>query len=415
MKIVYLLNSIGNTGGAIVLYNFIENLVNRKYEVYIVTPSICLRWEKGTREKILTSKEIQSKEKRNYSILRRFLKSTVGKKVVASDEWFERVGLINATKQIVKNFREEVKNCDILVCTLWTTAFAAYFLADKVSKIFYHIQQYEELLSPESKIKREYARMTYFYPFHLITNSTWVKNILQRVFNKPSYLVCPGIDLNVFYPNTDYKVKYNSTKQRFLISSFVDAKRKFKGSGDLFEVINILNREIGKDRVLFRLFGFSIPSYYSQIENVEFEGIIPHRKLRDFYSSTDLFIWPSWYESFPLPPIESMASGTALVSTQFGTEDYAVDGYNSYVVLPRSPVKLAEKVVTALDNIKETGKLVENALLTVKQFCWEKQTDKLEQIFNEAECIEISSELNWLVESLINGKNIEQVNERIIK
>jgi glycosyltransferase involved in cell wall biosynthesis len=56
---------------------------------------------------------------------------------------------------------------------------------------------------------------------------------------------------------------------------------------------------------------------------------------------------PSWYESFPLLPIEAMACGTSVITTPYGTEDYAIDGHTAIVVRPR----VVSDFVVALDGL----------------------------------------------------------------
>jgi glycosyltransferase involved in cell wall biosynthesis len=61
----------------------------------------------------------------------------------------------------------------------------------------------------------------------------------------------------------------------------------------------------------------------------KFHGALGHDELSRLYAESDIVLCPSWYESFPLPPIEAMACGTAVVTTPYGTEDYAIDGHTA--------------------------------------------------------------------------------------
>jgi glycosyltransferase involved in cell wall biosynthesis len=60
--------------------------------------------------------------------------------------------------------------------------------------------------------------------------------------------------------------------------------------------------------------------------------------LAKLYSSSDVLIFTSCREGregFDLPPLETMASSTAVATTDCGgVRDYAVDGYNSLVTQP---------------------------------------------------------------------------------
>jgi len=57
--------------------------------------------------------------------------------------------------------------------------------------------------------------------------------------------------------------------------------------------------------------------------------------LAKLYSSSNVLIFTSCREGFDLPPLETMASSTAVATTDCGgVRDYAVDGYNSLVTQP---------------------------------------------------------------------------------
>jgi glycosyltransferase involved in cell wall biosynthesis len=67
--------------------------------------------------------------------------------------------------------------------------------------------------------------------------------------------------------------------------------------------------------------------------------------IASFYRSCDLFVLPSLYEGFPLPPLEAMACGTAVVISDCGgMRDYAVDGSNALVVPTADTAAIAAAV-----------------------------------------------------------------------
>ena len=57
-----------------------------------------------------------------------------------------------------------------------------------------------------------------------------------------------------------------------------------------------------------------------RLENhIHFKGFIPDNKLQNFLSEADVFLYPSFYEGFGFPPLEAMACGTAVVSSNTGS------------------------------------------------------------------------------------------------
>ncbi len=92
------------------------------------------------------------------------------------------------------------------------------------------------------------------------------------------------------------------------------------------------------------------------IENsVSFLGSIPQKRLPLFYSAADLCVVPSYYESFCLVILESMACGTPVVSTNVGVAAGLIQqGKNGYLVADNEPYKLAQGIGQLL-SLKNNG------------------------------------------------------------
>lgn len=52
-----------------------------------------------------------------------------------------------------------------------------------------------------------------------------------------------------------------------------------------------------------------------KIRDVYFMGYVPDHDLDTFFHNAEAFVWPSLYEGFGLPPLEAMAKGTPVVSS----------------------------------------------------------------------------------------------------
>ena len=103
--------------------------------------------------------------------------------------------------------------------------------------------------------------------------------------------------------------------------------------------------------------------------------------LRQLYSYADIFLWPSRQEGFGLPPLEAMACGAAVLSTDTGAiRDYAVDNINTLIVPPNQPDLLAQKLIQLIDNSDLRLSLGQAASEMAKKFDWEESTTQLENI-----------------------------------
>lgn len=86
------------------------------------------------------------------------------------------------------------------------------------------------------------------------------------------------------------------------------------------------------------------------IENrVSFPGLIKQEQLLYYYSAADVCVSPSYYESFGLTPLESLACGTPVVATDVGAaKDIIRDEAAGYVVPDNAPRLLANKIALIL-------------------------------------------------------------------
>jgi len=86
---------------------------------------------------------------------------------------------------------------------------------------------------------------------------------------------------------------------------------------------------------------------YRSIEGVEVTGFVSRERLRDLYRSAKIFIYPSRYEGFGIPPLEAMACGAPVIATRTGAiADYAEGA--ALLVDPASPSQLREAIIRLL-------------------------------------------------------------------
>lgn len=86
-------------------------------------------------------------------------------------------------------------------------------------------------------------------------------------------------------------------------------------------------------------------------DNIIFTGPKQPLELKYYYSAADIFISTPWYEPFGITPLESMACGTPVIGSDVGGIKYTVkDGETGYLVPPRNPLKLSNKIKKLLTN-----------------------------------------------------------------
>jgi D-inositol-3-phosphate glycosyltransferase len=84
-------------------------------------------------------------------------------------------------------------------------------------------------------------------------------------------------------------------------------------------------------------------------DKVIFRGNVPQTKLATYYSAADVLAIPSYYESFGLVALESLACGTPVVASDVGDlRNIIVDGKTGFVINDASPEVFADKLEAIL-------------------------------------------------------------------
>jgi len=105
--------------------------------------------------------------------------------------------------------------------------------------------------------------------------------------------------------------------------------------------------------------------------SVTFLGLIRQEKLPCFYSAANVCVVPSYYESFGLVALESMACGTPVVATNVGDFKSIIrQGETGYVVMDNAPRRLADKIALLLSKPSPNTKSALSIRESVTRFSW---------------------------------------------
>ena len=102
------------------------------------------------------------------------------------------------------------------------------------------------------------------------------------------------------------------------------------------------------------------------------------------YALADVFVFPSLYESFGLPPLEAMACKKPVVVTDCGgISEYAVHNKNCLVVPLNDVKKFVGAVSYLLEHPDFAKRLGGEGQKVAKEFSWEKVAVRTEEAFRE--------------------------------
>jgi glycosyltransferase involved in cell wall biosynthesis len=116
--------------------------------------------------------------------------------------------------------------------------------------------------------------------------------------------------------------------------------------------------------------------------DVLFPGYLDQADLPAVYSASDLYLYPSNQEAFPIPLTEAMACGTPIITSHAnGLEEIA--GSAALLVDPRDPDEIAGAVLKVLTDPALAARLAAAGLERSRTFSWENCARRTLEILEE--------------------------------
>ncbi len=205
------------------------------------------------------------------------------------------------------------------------------------------------------------------------------------------YLIPNGVDLKRFCPKKSNKIKEKyGLNEKFVIFALRSHEPQY-GLEYLIKSIPLVLKKI--DNAFFVIGGSgSLQKYHEALtvnlgveKHVFFTGLIPPEKVPDYYNMVDVVVVPSLQEAFGLTITEAMACGKPVIGTNVGgIPDQVVDGYNGFLIKPKDPNAIAERILYLYDHpelAKRMGK--RGREIAEKKFDINKRINKIIKIYKE--------------------------------
>ncbi len=226
-------------------------------------------------------------------------------------------------------------------------------------------------------IKDDTARQTYLIDAPIICISQWQRLLIQQETGRDVSVICGGIDPAVFHPYP----KPSSTSGRktiFYISRSPKYGYSFKGSQDFWEAMSRLKGKVPD---------FNIQVVHPEPDPLDAPITSEQKKPANdiemglLYAEADVFVFTSYFEAFGLPPLEAMACGTAVVTTDCGgNRDYARHGENCLVVPPSDIEQLTTAIRHLLLNDADRKRVADAGFRLASTWTWERTAEQFEKI-----------------------------------
>ncbi|MEN9530725.1 MAG: hypothetical protein RI932_2598 [Pseudomonadota bacterium] len=218
----------------------------------------------------------------------------------------------------------------------------------------------------------------------VVTNSNYSKNDIL------SLLKLNIEKIRLTYWSVDpifrqFRRPYDSRDDRIIFVGSLEPRKNLRGLLKGFSIFKQRNpgcktrlTVVGCENPLFADAGINTTDVSN---DVEFLGYISDRELAELFASSRALVYPSFYEGFGFPPLEAMAAGTPVVTSQTSSLPEVV-GDAALLVDPFSPQDIAEKIETAL-RPEVALKLIEKGYDQVQRFSWQQVGEHMLNIYSE--------------------------------
>ncbi|PNX48592.1 MAG: hypothetical protein BV457_01160 [Thermoplasmata archaeon M9B1D] len=243
-------------------------------------------------------------------------------------------------------------------------------------------------LLPETYSKDVADYYNYIFPKRLekadkiITISKNTKKDLVNYFN---------IDkdkIEVIYLGVEKKYSYSNKikKNKYILS--VGTLQPRKNFVNLIKAFSLIKNNFEHKLVIVGKKGSDYINILEEIKkhNLEnrvfIQGYISDKQLIEIYKSADLFVFPSLYEGFGLPPLEAMACGIPVIASNTSSLPEVI-GDAGIMIDPKNVNDIADAIKKILNSEKLKNDLILKGLERTKMFEWKNTSNKILKIYED--------------------------------
>ena len=235
----------------------------------------------------------------------------------------------------------------------------------------------------------------------LITVSDYSKKDIIKKLGFPEEkirIIPPAIDHNIYYRNKSVNrgilAKYGISEDAKILL-YVGSERPRKNLPYLLKSIKSLKGDIENVKFL-KIGNAQMPGAREQLislakklhieDDILFLDQVNESELVDFYNIADLFVFPSLYEGFGMPPLEAMACGCPVITSNVTSLPEVVSDA-ALTVDPTNMDEMVNAMYKVLTDKKLKEELVHRGYDRAKKFTWESSAQRLLDVYQELDAI----------------------------
>lgn len=225
----------------------------------------------------------------------------------------------------------------------------------------------------------------------ILTDSEFSKREIVELLSVPEHKVsvvscAPSLTSDVA-SFADLKQKYKITHPYVLYVGTIEPRKNLSRLVNAFAQLK--EREnLSHQLVLAGGKGWENEDIYQMVDKmfhngeVIFTGYVTNAEKNALYQNAELFVFPSLYEGFGIPPLEAMTFGCPVVSSNAASLPEVV-GDAAELVDPMNTESIAKGMWKVLSDNLYRAELVQKGYKQVKKFNWDDSAKKLMQICRE--------------------------------
>lgn len=188
----------------------------------------------------------------------------------------------------------------------------------------------------------------------------------------------------------EVREKYSLPEEYVLSLSTLEPRKNIRLLIDAYREL-VLSQKVKVPLVLAGRKGWKMEELMAGIEpevekNIIFTGFVDDEDLAAVYTGAKLFIFPSLYEGFGMPPLEAMACGAPVISSNAASLPEIL-GDAAFYFKSNNLCDLEEKIVTVLSLESNEKNLVKEKGITQSQkYNWSVEAMKLRESLKVVVC-----------------------------
>ena len=217
----------------------------------------------------------------------------------------------------------------------------------------------------------------------IIVSTAQERDDLARLYQTSPHkvrIIPAGVDLGLFQPLDKNHARKELGLREKKVILYVGRIEPLKGLDILLNAVAMLEDtsdtrllivggKPGLDKELDRL--KLLANQLGIADFVTFTGALGQTELPKYYSAADVFVLPSYSESFGLVALEAMACGTPVVVSRVGgLKTFVKDGETGYLIPWRCPEPFAQRIEVLLTNPPLREMMGKAAAAKARQMSW---------------------------------------------